>query len=79
MPGRCSAPGSLEQELLDSCQFEGIVGRSPLMWEVFSRIRRIAPHFRTVLITGETGTGKDLIARGAAPPVSGVGRDGLWR
>ena len=56
--------GRLEQELLDSCQFEGIVGRSPLMWEVFSRIRRIAPHFRTVLITGETGTGKDLIARG---------------
>jgi DNA-binding NtrC family response regulator len=56
--------GSLEQELLDSCQFEGIVGRSPLMWEVFSKIRRIAPHFRTALITGETGTGKDLIARG---------------
>lgn len=55
--------GVLEQELLDSCQFEGIVGRSPLMWEVFSRIRRIAPHFRTALITGETGTGKDLIAR----------------
>jgi DNA-binding NtrC family response regulator len=55
--------GKLEQELLDSCQFEGIVGRSPLMWDVFSRIRRIAPHFRTVLITGETGTGKDLIAR----------------
>ena len=55
--------GMLEQELLDSSQFEGIVGRSPLMWEVFSKIRRIAPHFRTVLITGETGTGKDLIAR----------------
>lgn len=54
----------LEHELLDSCQFEGIVGRSPLMWDVFSRIRRVAPHFRTVLITGETGTGKDLIARG---------------
>src|SRR5579871_2496859 len=34
--------GRLEQELLESCQFEGIVGRSPLMWDVFSRIRRIA-------------------------------------
>jgi DNA-binding NtrC family response regulator len=53
----------LENELLESCQFEGIVGRSPLMWDVFSRIRRVAPHFRTILITGETGTGKDLIAR----------------
>lgn len=32
------------------------------MWEVFSRIRKIGPHFRTALITGETGTGKDLVA-----------------
>jgi DNA-binding NtrC family response regulator len=53
----------LEREMLESCRFEGIVGRSPLMWDVFSRIRRIGPHFRTVLITGETGTGKDLVAR----------------
>jgi DNA-binding NtrC family response regulator len=53
----------LEREMLESCRFEGIVGRSPLMWDVFSRIRRIGPHFRTVLITGDTGTGKDLVAR----------------
>jgi DNA-binding NtrC family response regulator len=53
----------LEKEMLESCRFEGIVGRSPLMWDVFSRIRRIGPHFRTALITGETGTGKDLVAR----------------
>jgi DNA-binding NtrC family response regulator len=53
----------LEHEMLESCRFEGIVGRSPLMWDVFSRIRRIGPHFRTALITGETGTGKDLVAR----------------
>jgi DNA-binding NtrC family response regulator len=32
------------------------------MWDVFSRIRRVAPHYRTVLISGETGTGKDLAA-----------------
>lgn len=53
----------LEGELLASSEFEGIVGRSPLMWEVFASIRRVAPHYRTVLITGDTGTGKDLVAR----------------
>jgi DNA-binding NtrC family response regulator len=53
----------LDQELVDAYQFEGMVGRSPLMLEVYARIRRIAPHFRTVLITGATGTGKELVAR----------------
>lgn len=52
----------LDQELVDACQFEGMVGRSPLMLEVFARIRRVAPHFRTVLVTGATGTGKELAA-----------------
>ena len=33
------------------------------MCEMLSRIQRVAPHYRTVLITGETGTGKDLVAR----------------
>ncbi len=33
------------------------------MLEVFDRIRRVAPHFQTVLVTGETGTGKELVAR----------------
>jgi DNA-binding NtrC family response regulator len=54
---------SLDQELLGACQFEGIVSRSPLMLDVFARIRRIAPHFRTALITGATGTGKELVAK----------------
>jgi DNA-binding NtrC family response regulator len=44
-------------------QFEGMVGRSPLMLQVFERIRRVAPHFRTVLVGGATGTGKELVAR----------------
>ena len=52
----------LDQELVDACQFEGMVGRSPLMLEVFAKIRRVAPHFRTVLVTGATGTGKELAA-----------------
>jgi DNA-binding NtrC family response regulator len=53
----------LELELLEASQFEGIVGTSPLMLEVFARTRRVAPHFRTALITGPTGTGKELVAR----------------
>jgi DNA-binding NtrC family response regulator len=53
----------LDQELINAYQFEGMVGRSPLMLDVFARIRRIAPHFRTVLVTGATGTGKELVAR----------------
>lgn len=52
----------LDGEVLRANQFEGIVGRSPLMLDVFRRIRRIAPHYRTVLITGPTGTGKELVA-----------------
>jgi len=53
----------LEDDLRASAEFEGIVGNSPLMWEMFSRIRRVAPHYRTVLVTGQTGTGKDLVAQ----------------
>jgi DNA-binding NtrC family response regulator len=54
---------TLDQELLHACQFEGIVSRSPLMLEVFTKIRRVAPHFKTALVTGPTGTGKELVAR----------------
>jgi len=54
---------SLDEELLRACQFEGIVSRSPLMLDVFAKIRRVAPHFRTALITGATGTGKELVAK----------------
>lgn len=53
----------LEEEVLANAEFEGIIGNSPVMWEMFSKIKRIAPHYRTVLVTGETGTGKDLVAQ----------------
>jgi transcriptional regulator with PAS, ATPase and Fis domain len=49
--------------MLANARFEDMVGRSPAMVEMFSRIRRVAPHFRTVLVTGETGTGKELAAK----------------
>jgi len=52
----------LDHELLDVYQFEGMVGRSPLMLDVFAKVRRISPHFRTVMVTGATGTGKELVA-----------------
>ena len=53
---------SLDRGLIDAFQFEGMVGRSPLMLEVFAKMRRVAPHFRTVLVIGATGTGKELVA-----------------
>jgi DNA-binding NtrC family response regulator len=53
----------LDRELVRTYQFESMVGRSPLMLDVYSRIRRVSPHFSTVLVTGETGTGKELVAK----------------
>jgi transcriptional regulator with GAF, ATPase, and Fis domain len=50
-----------------------VIGRSAVMQELFDSIRRLAPHLRTVLITGETGTGKELVAR--ALHVMGPRRD----
>jgi len=53
----------LSREIVESFQLEGIVGWSPLMLQVFDSIRRVAPHFRSVLVRGATGTGKELVAR----------------
>jgi DNA-binding NtrC family response regulator len=53
---------ALDSELVETCQFEGMVGRSPLMREMFGLIRRVAPHYRICAVTGPTGTGKELVA-----------------
>ncbi len=41
----------------------GMVGESTCMHRLFAQLERIGPHFRTALIAGETGTGKELVAR----------------
>jgi DNA-binding NtrC family response regulator len=53
----------LEDKLLDNLLFHGIVGRSPAMLEVFDLTKKIARHYTNALITGPTGSGKELIAR----------------
>ncbi len=55
-------PRLVEPDVVQPWPFEGIVGQSAPMAAVFTRIRRIAPHYRTVLVSGETGTGKELVA-----------------
>jgi len=52
-----------EDEAAGQSGFQGMVGRSPAMRKVFEMVRRIAPHFRTALVTGPSGTGKELVAR----------------
>jgi DNA-binding NtrC family response regulator len=52
-----------ESDMARRLEFAGMIGRGPVMQELFGMIRRLAPHVRTALITGETGTGKELVAR----------------
>ena len=53
----------LKQRLDDKFGFRGIVGNSPAMRRVIDIVRQVAPTRATVLIQGESGTGKDLIAQ----------------
>jgi len=54
---------ALREEIDQTSMFEEIVGTSPALQTVLSRISKVAPSDSTVLITGETGTGKELVAR----------------
>jgi len=53
----------LRKRLTEQYEFEDIIGRSEAMQEVFSMIKAVTDTNATVLITGETGTGKELVAR----------------
>jgi len=53
----------LREELGRLYEFDNIIGRSAAMQEIFATIERVAPTNATVLLAGESGTGKDLIAR----------------
>src|SRR5438445_1365203 len=52
-----------DSDVASRFEFRGMIGRSPVMQELFDTIRRLAPHVRTALVAGETGTGKELAAR----------------
>ena len=52
-----------ESDLAARLSFEGIVGCSPAIRNIFDMVRRIGPHFRTALVSGPSGTGKELVVR----------------
>jgi len=54
---------ALREEIDKTSMFEEIVGTSPALAAVLSRVSKVAASDSTVLITGETGTGKELVAR----------------
>jgi formate hydrogenlyase transcriptional activator len=54
---------ALREEIDKASMFEEIVGASPALKKVLSRVSKVGPTNSTVLLTGETGTGKELIAR----------------
>lgn len=53
----------LKQQLRDRYRLDQLVGRSARMQEIFTLLETVAPTTSTILVTGETGTGKELVAR----------------
>ena len=54
---------SLRQKIEDRYLFEGIIAKSPVMLKIFELIRTVAPTTATIMISGNTGTGKEIVAR----------------
>ena len=58
----------------DDPRFEQIIGRDPALESMLTQVERVAPTDSTVLVQGETGTGKELIARAVHQLSSRCGR-----
>lgn len=54
---------ALRQALAEKSDFSPLIGATPVMKKIFERIKQVAPTMATVLITGASGTGKELVAR----------------
>ncbi|HEY0840950.1 MAG TPA: sigma-54 dependent transcriptional regulator [Vulgatibacter sp.] len=54
---------SLRRQLGERGKYAGIIGKSPAMQELFALIEKVAPSRTTVLVSGESGVGKELVAR----------------
>jgi formate hydrogenlyase transcriptional activator len=55
--------GYLREEIQSTYDFTDVIGHSETLREILEKVKRVAPTDATVLITGETGTGKELVAR----------------
>jgi DNA-binding NtrC family response regulator len=53
----------LEEQILVNSEFQGVVGKSSAMLEVFDRVRHVARHSTNVLVVGPPGAGKEVVAR----------------
>jgi formate hydrogenlyase transcriptional activator len=65
---------ALREEIVNASMFEEIIGTSPALQKVLVLVAKVAPTDSTVLISGETGTGKELIARAIHKRSSRAGR-----
>jgi len=63
MAGNMSSPVTLKEDNISTQDVDRIVGKSKVMLDIYKKIGQVAESDATVLITGETGTGKELIAR----------------
>jgi len=57
------SPSSIYSRIINQCEEPSIIGESPTIQKIFRLLQLVAPSDTTVLLLGETGTGKELIAR----------------